>query len=117
MCIEAFILISVIFYNTCTNILMSSYTGLIYLVLVGFIISLNDSDIYVGFLWVIDLGVGLVFFIFVLHFTSFLYQKSELSLKQRFDIFSYGIAAFTASLSYYLPTYTDTGFGGDLTKV
>ena len=32
----------------------------------GFLLLINDSDIFVGFLWVIDLGVGLIFFIFIM---------------------------------------------------
>ena len=46
-----------------------------YLILLGVLLLINDFDIYVGFLWVIDLGVGLIFFIFILHFTTFLSQK------------------------------------------
>jgi hypothetical protein len=38
---------------------------------------LDDGDIFIGFLWVIDLGVGLVFFIFILHYSSFLNQKAN----------------------------------------
>jgi len=44
---------------------------------------LDDGDIFVGFLWVIDLGVGLVFFIFVLHYSTFLHQKSILNKTSR----------------------------------
>lgn len=52
------------------------YNAGLYLVILGLYSLLNDTDIYIGFLWVIDLGVGLVFFIFMLHFLPFLNQKS-----------------------------------------
>jgi hypothetical protein len=48
-------------------------------VLSGVLSLLRDMDILIGFLWVIDLGVGLIFFIFTLHFSSFLHQKSNFS--------------------------------------
>jgi hypothetical protein len=44
---------------------------------------LDDSDIFIGFLWVIDLGVGLVFFIFILHYSTFLHQKAILNKTAR----------------------------------
>ena len=81
--LEVIILISISFYITSTNLLLLLYTGGLYLLLIGGLAFLNDSDIYIGFLWVIDLGVGLVFFIFILHFTLFLFQKSELNLTIR----------------------------------
>lgn len=115
--IELCIVISILFYNTSTNLLALSYTGFIYLVLIGFLLLVNDADVYVGFLWVVDLGVGLVFFIFILHFTSFLYQKSNINLTQRFSLFSYNIIALVLSLAYYLPSYTDISCFGDLHKV
>lgn len=40
---------------------------------------LNEGDIFIGFLWVIDFGVGLIFFIFMLYFFNFLYQKTILN--------------------------------------
>jgi hypothetical protein len=77
---------------------------------------LNDSDIYIGFLWVIDLGVGLVFFIFILHFTSFLFQKSQFNLTARHFIFSYLFFIFTIYFFYYFSNSADTSFYGDLEK-
>ena len=53
------------------------YNSGLYLVLIGIYSLLNEADIYIGFLWVIDLGVGLVFFIFMLHFLPFLHQKER----------------------------------------
>jgi len=59
------------------------YNSGLYLVLVGIYSLLNEADIYIGFLWVIDLGVGLVFFIFMLHFLPFLHQKSNFNVMSR----------------------------------
>ena len=53
------------------------YNAGLYLIFTGLYALLNDSDIYIGFLWVIDLGVGLIFFIFMLHFIPFLHQKTK----------------------------------------
>ena len=68
--LEIIVLISIISYITSTNLTMLLYTGGLYLIFIGLLSLINDADIYIGFLWVIDLGVGLVFFIFILHFTS-----------------------------------------------
>ena len=81
--LEILILISILFYSCNTNLLILLYTGGIYLLLLGIFSLINDADVYIGFLWVIDLGVGLVFFIFILHFTSFLFQKSYFTLSAR----------------------------------
>ena len=84
--------------------------------LIGLLLLINDSDVYVGFLWVIDLGVGLVFFIFILHFTSFLHQKSSFNLSHRFSLFMYIISLFIILISYYIPNFTDNTCFGDLSK-
>ena len=73
------------------------YLAGIYLVLLGCMLLLDDGDIFVGFLWVIDLGVGLIFFIFILHFTTFLHQKSNLDKTSR--EFSYILLSLFAFLS------------------
>ena len=59
------------------------YNSGLYLILIGIYSLLNEADIYIGFLWVIDLGVGLVFFIFMLHFLPFLHQKSNFNIISR----------------------------------
>jgi hypothetical protein len=86
------------------------YLAGLYLVLLGWCLLLDDGDIFVGFLWVIDLGVGLVFFIFILHYTTFLHQKSNLDKTSR--EFSYLLLVsflFLSSSSFGLaPTSSDT---------
>ena len=73
------------------------YLAGLYLVLLGWCLLLDDGDIFVGFLWVIDLGVGLVFFIFILHYTTFLHQKSNLDKTSR--EFSYLLLVFFLFIS------------------
>jgi len=96
--------------------MMLLYTGGLYLIFIGLLSLINDADIYIGFLWVIDLGVGLVFFIFILHFTSFLFQKSQFNLTARHFIFSYLFLMFSTYFYYYFANPADTSFYGDLEK-
>merc|ERR1712151_569110 len=63
-----------------------------YLVLLGLWLLVDDGDIFIGFLWVIDLGVGLVFFIFILHYSTFLHQKANLDKTSReFSVATLGL--------------------------
>lgn len=69
--------------------------------MLSILLLMSESDIYVGFLLVIDLGVGLVFFIFILHFTAFLYQKSLFHLNYRYSIYLwYGLFTYGLLLIY-----------------
>lgn len=114
--IEVIILISIFFYTTNTNLMMLLYTAGIYLMMVGVLCLLGDSDIYIGFLWVIDLGVGLIFFIFILHFTSFLYQKSQLNLSFRHFTIFFIFLFFILSFFYFITLSNDDTLYGDLSK-
>lgn len=114
--LEIIVLISIISYITSTNLTMLLYTGGLYLIFIGLLSLINDADIYIGFLWVIDLGVGLVFFIFILHFTSFLFQKSQFNLTARHFIFSYLFLLFSIYFFYFASNPNDVSFYGDLNK-
>jgi hypothetical protein len=114
--LELIIFSSILFYVCSTNIMMLLYTGGIYLMLMGMFCLLNDSDIYIGFLWVIDLGVGLIFFIFIVHFTSFLHQKTLFSISARHFYFSYALLTFLIVFYYYFSAPADSTFYGDLGK-
>ena len=81
--LEILIILNLIYFSTTTNPSLLSYAGGIYLLLVGVTGLLQDSDIFIGFLLVINLGLLLVFFIFVLHFTVFLHQKSQINITLR----------------------------------
>ena len=114
---DLLLILSIIFYISNTNVMMLLYTSGIYLIILGILLLINDSDIYTGFLWVIDLGVGLVFFIFILHFTSFLFQKSTLNLTFRHFLFFYSIIISAIMLFYYYANPVDNGTYGDLNKI
>lgn len=114
--LELLILLSVFFYITHTNLTMLLYTGGIYLILIGIFALINDSDLFIGFLWVIDLGVGLVFFIFILHFTSFLFQKSSFNISSKFFFISLVFIQFILIFYYYLPQPVDSVAGNDLSR-
>jgi len=77
---------------------------------IGVLCLINDCDIYIGFLWVIDLGVGLIFFIFILHFTSFLFQKSHFMISSRYFTVMYVFILFYIPLFYFFSfnTFTST---------
>ena len=107
---------SLFFYTVSSNLLVLLYTGCIYLVFLGLLLLMNDADLYTGFLWVIDLGVGLVFFIFILHYTLFLYQKSALNLTYRY-FYMYVIFVITNLILFYWVSFKSDYFVyGDLCK-
>ena len=77
---------------------------------------INDSDIYIGFLWVIDLGVGLVFFIFILHFTSFLHQKTYFNVSNKILTISAYLLLTVIFYFYFFSYSVDSFYNGDLAK-
>ena len=81
--IEFLIILISFYFILSNNIMILLYNSGLYLILIGIYSLLNEADIYIGFLWVIDLGVGLVFFIFMLHFLPFLHQKSNFNIISR----------------------------------
>ena len=81
--LELFIILITLYFVTSSNVMVLLYNAGLYLILLGLYSLLNDADIFIGFLWVIDLGVGLIFFIFMLHFVPFLHQKSSFNLKSK----------------------------------
>lgn len=92
------------------------YTAGLYLVFIGLYSMINDSDIYIGFLWVIDLGVGLVFFIFILHFTSFLHQKTYFNVSNKILTISSYLLITLLFYFYFFSYSVDSFFNGDLSK-
>ena len=83
----------------------------------GILSLLKDMDILIGFLWVIDLGVGLIFFIFTLHFSSFIHQKSNFSTTSK----QFLLLSITILLSliyfYFFSRSIDCSSNTDLNKV
>lgn len=114
--LEIFLFIILVFYILNTNLLILLYTGFLYLLLLGSLSLINDADIYIGFLWIIDLGVGLVFFIFILHFTSFLFQKSYLNLSIRYFFIFILLVIFIIIFFYFNVNIVDLTFNYNLWK-
>lgn len=115
--IELLATMTVFYFIMSSNIMMLLYTAGIYLTLIGMYSMLNDADIYIGFLWVIDLGVGLVFFIFMIHFTSFLQHKSLFNTSARLLIFSIGVLLGFSVYFYFFTNYADNLLNRDLAKI
>ena len=97
--LESLSTIITFFFVISTNIMTLLYSAGLYLIVLGMYSMLNDADVYVGFLWVIDLGVGLIFFIFMLHFLPFLHQKTKINLSSK-NMFVYSLY-ITISLMYF----------------
>lgn len=94
--LQTLMLITLFFFVNTFNVLTVWYLAGIYLVLLGWMLFLDDGDIFVGFLWLIDLGVGLIFFMFILHYSTFLHQKSNLNKTSR--EFSFSVIALLSSI-------------------
>lgn len=114
--LEILLSLVIVSYITSTNLLMLLYSGGLYLLLLGGLLLLNDVDVYVGFLWVIDLGVGLVFFIFILHFTTFLHQKSQFNLSSRYFFLISNTVLACYIWGYYGFFSNDNSYYRDLAK-
>lgn len=88
------------FFSSLHNIMTLWYLAGLYLIWLGLWFFLDDGDILVGFLWVIDLGVGLIFFIFILHYSAFLHQKSNVDKAAR-ELSFIAMAIFFLGLFFY----------------
>lgn len=108
--------VTLIFFINALNIITLWYLAGIYLILVGFLMLLDDADIFIGFLWVIDLGVGLIFFIFILHFSNFLHQKSLFDLNSRFFFFFIFVIFFLFTFFYFVSNPNDVNLNYQLQK-
>lgn len=107
-----------IFYFICTITAITLWTlaGL-YLFGLGLLLLFNEGDIFIGFLWIIDLGVGLIFLIFILHFSYFLFQKTYYNLSNKILIF---LPFFFISMLIFfniLANAVDFDFNKDLNKI
>lgn len=115
--LEFLLIIIIKYFIVSSNILMLLYTAGLYLITIGMYSLLGDADIYIGFLWVIDLGVGLIFFIFMLHFTPFLHQKSIFNVKLRnFALHNIFLINFLIYF-YFFSLNIDHKFNLDLSKM
>ena len=113
--IQLLTLLTLSLFSSSLNLLVLWYLAGLYLVLLGLTLLLNDGDLLVGFLWVIDLGVGLIFFIFILHYSSFLHQKSNVSKNNRiitfFNVMCLALIALYSFVVYPVDNSYASGFG------
>lgn len=93
------------------------YNAGLYLLLAGLYSLLHSADIYIGFLWVIDLGVGLVFFIFMLHFLPFLNQTSHFNTTARVTLIYSIIILVIIFFFFFLSFNVDLDRGLKLNKL
>lgn len=103
-------LITLLFFVSTYNILTLWYLAGIYLVTLGLFLMLDDADIFVGFLWVIDLGVGLVFFIFILHYSTFLHQKAIINKTARELSYIIILSTFLVVFFYFFSNPIDSSY-------
>ena len=115
--LQVMILVTAFYFVNTFNILTVWYLAGIYLTLLGFWLLLDDGDIFVGFLWVIDLGVGLIFFIFILHYSTFLHQKSNLDKTSREFTFTLVALISLLSILAFLSSSSDNLLNSALAKV
>lgn len=108
--------ISLIFFINTVNIISLWYLAGIYLIALGLLLLTDDADIFVGFLWVIDLGVGLIFFIFILHFSNFLHQKSFFDLSSRYLFIYVFFFIFIFLFFYFLSNPNDLNLNYQIKK-
>ena len=107
--LQIVLLIFIYLFINSTNLLVLWYISGFILIFFGFLMFLDNSDIFIGFLWLIDLGVGLVFLIFILHFSNFLYKKIELMVNFKIAIMALLmlLAIFFVSF-YYSDSYSSS---------
>lgn len=109
--------ISTLFFFISTfNILTLWYLGGVYLTALGLWMLLDDGDIFIGFLWVIDLGVGLVFFIFILHYSTFTYQKPTLDKSSREFTLLITLTSSISLMFFMVSSPTDWYFNSGFNK-
>jgi len=112
------ILISTIFIFTYVfNVTTLLFTAGVYLILSGTLFLLKEMDVLIGFLWVIDLGVGLIFFIFTLHFSAFLNQKSTFSSSSKQFFTMSVLLFFSVMYLYFFSRPIDFSINSDLNKI
>jgi len=111
------ILFSTIFVFTYVfNVTILLFTAGVYLIVSGILFLIKEMDVLIGFLWVIDLGVGLIFFIFTLHFSAFLNQKSVFSSSSKnFFVLSL-MLLFSIIYFYFFSRSVDSSLNSDLGK-
>lgn len=108
--LQLFSVLVLLFFIQTYNLLTLWLLAGLYLLTFGIWLLLDDGDIFVGFLWVIDLGVGLIFFIFILHYSTFLHQKAKVDKSSRELSFLVLAFIFVFSFMFFFHNPTATHF-------
>jgi len=108
--------LTLFFFNLSINIITLWYLAGIFLISSGIILIIDDCDIFIGFLWIIDLGVGLIFFIFILHFSNFLYQKINFNVSMKFFFIFFIFLIFILSFIFIFLNPINLNFNTELKK-
>lgn len=97
--LQILIVMSVFFLFWCTDVFSTLLLSVMYLLMLSINVFILDADIIVSFLIIIDLGVFLVMFSFMLHVTKFLQLKNyhDLSLSN----LNKTISLITLLITYY----------------
>lgn len=114
---QILIVVTLFFFISSINIITLWYLAGIYLLSLGALALLDDGNVFIGFLWVVDLGVGLIFFIFILHFSNFLHQKSYLDLPTRFFLYLIFLILILFIFFFFVSNPIDRNFNFEMTKI
>ncbi len=107
--IQIHILILVSYLIFSPNILTSWYCGGLYLLSGGLLLLLGEGGIFIGFLWVIDFGVGVIFLLFIVSNSSFVHLTNVINI-----ISFKNIIPFILSLFILFWPYFDFFLGSDI---
>lgn len=105
------------YFSLSFNITLLLFIACTFLLITGVTFLIKDLDIFIGFLWVIDLGVGLIFFIFILHFSAFLQQKSVFNSTSKQFFYIFLLTIFTLFYFYFFSKSKDSSIDSQLEKV
>lgn len=86
--LQTLILIFSIIFLFINNTFLIWYLILFFLIILSSVLFIDNFDIFVGFLLLIDLGVILIFLVFVFHFINFLDNKHFIKSYNYFLFFS-----------------------------
>lgn len=114
--LQFFIILILFFFNLSINILSSWYLAGLYLASLGYFLLLDDCDIFIGFLWVLDLGVGLIFFIFILHLSNFLFLHVINNINSKFIFYFFTLSLFLLLLLFFVANPVDWNFNSFFKK-
>lgn len=114
--LELLLVSTIAIFTYIFNVTTLLFTAGVYLIISGVLSLLREMDVLIGFLWVIDLGVGLIFFIFTLHFSSFLHQKSVFNSTSKQFILLSILIFMSSSYFYFYSRSIDCFSNSDLNK-